>query len=216
MKPTIAVAVLLAGLCSGLEASWAQKPANPPAAAVAPAGDRKFDFTPTVSEQVSDGVPYRTVLFRDGSRRMQVNPPGKWTVSGSPGEMFFLNPDLSGARITLRASSLPVPEKMDEPWIESIKPLVIASLPKSANNQVIANVAPNAINISSSISVEFKATYDQTGKRFVSDWVFLRLTDGRLLEVVTSSRDEDFPAVRSAMIEVLRGWGTAPYVPGSP
>lgn len=212
MKPKIAISVLLATFGVGLGTNLAQKPASTPAVQ---ATDRKFNFTPTVTEQVSDGVPYSTVLFSDGNRRMQLNPPGKWTVSGSPGEMFFLNPDLSGARITLRASTLPVPEKMDEPWIESIKPLVIASLPKSANNQVIANVAPNTINIAGWTSVEFKATYDQAGKRFASDWLFLRLADSRLLEVVCTSRDEDFPAVHSAMMDALRGWGTAPFSAGS-
>ena len=214
MKAKIAIVISLLFWEAGIHPSWAQKPSASPTPPGGLAGDRKFDFTPTVAEQTSDGIPVRMVLFRDGKLPMQLNPPGKWIVSGSAAEMFFQNPLFSGARITLRASSLPVADKLDDRWVELVKPLILVGLPKGSNNQKIANVTPDGFNIAGWTSMEIKATYDQEGKRFAAGWLFLRLRDGRLLEIICTSRDEDFASVRLAMMEALRGWGTGPLAAG--
>ncbi len=59
-------------------------------------------------------------------------------------------------------------------------------LPQDSKNGRIANITPNALNIAGWTSIEMKLNYDQVGKSMVNDWMFLKLADGRLLEVIST------------------------------
>ena len=194
--------------------SQAQRPTLPPTRPAAAPSTGQFNFTPKLGEVVSDGFGVTVVLFQDGDRRMQVNQPEGWNPAGKPAEMYFENPKFPAARITLRLSSIAAPPKFDNPWIEAAKPLVVASVPRDSKNAAVTSVTPAVLDIAGWTSLEIKVAYDQAGRRFVNSWFFLRLGDGRLIETVASAREDQFPAVRTAAIQMLAGWSLV--VPAAP
>lgn len=212
LRLSTATALLLLGPSLAL-AQQQQRPGPTPAARPTPAADAKFDFTPKVGELVSDGYPAIVVFFQDGAYPMQLNKPEGWKVAGSAAQMTFENPAFPGAYITLRSSSLPPPPKFDESWIEQTKPLILASAPKDANKPKILSATPDGFNIAGWKSMEFKQEYESTGRRLNQDWLFLLLNDGRFLEVITSAREENFPAVRSATLQIMAGFSRVPPKP---
>jgi hypothetical protein len=188
----------------------AQRPAPAPPRAVAIPAGGVFNFTPTTRELIFDGFPVQTTLFRDGERYMKINVPAGWKVAGSSSEMHFENPSLPGARITMRLSSLSAPEKFDDAWVDSVKPLLVSSIPKDSKNGRIVNVVPNVLNVAGWKSIELKIAYDQFSQSMVNDWMFLKLADGRFLEVIGSGKDANFAAIKSATTYILAGWGMVP------
>lgn len=206
----------LTALACGASAS-AQQPAA--AARATPARTLgPFNFTPAVLEENFDGVIAKVAVFKDGFVAMRVNQPIGWVAAGSSTQLYFTNAKIANSRITLRASTLEPPAKFDEAWLETIKPLILGSLPKDGTGQRIDNVTPNILNIRSWTSVEFKASYERTGRRVTTGWLFLRLEDGRLLEVVSTGPEESFGEIHAAVEDILRGWdlqnpGKAPNRP---
>ena len=162
-----------------------------------------LNFTPTVKEYNFDGFLAKVIIFKDGAQPMHVIQPAGWTTAGSVSEFFLTNPQLGDSRITLRISSLTAPTKFDEPWIENTKPLILAGLPQGAR---IVNITPDALNRNSWTTIEFKSAYERAGKRADTGWMFVRLSDGRFLELIYSAPDEKFTQVRTAAHEMLAGW----------
>lgn len=196
-------------------------PAQQPAAAAQPTPARTlgpFNFSPTVLDENFDGVIAKVAVFKDGFVAMRVNQPIGWVAAGSSTQLYFTNAKIPNSRITLRASTLEPPAKFDEAWIETIKPLILGGLPKDGTGQRIDNVTPNILNIRSWTSVEFKASYERSGQRVSTGWLFLRLEDGRLLEIVSTGPEESYGAIHGAVEYMLRGWdlqnpGKAPNRP---
>lgn len=215
----VLIASGLIGVTNLVSIAAAQRPAAPTVKPTPAPSTAQFNFTPKLGEVTSDGFPVTVVLFQDGDRRMQVNQPAGWKPAGSAAEMYFENPNFPGARITLRLSSIAAPPKFDSPWIEAAKPLIIASAPRGSKNVTVTNVAPGVFDIASWNSLEIKLAYAQVGpaqdeRRFVNSWLFLRLRDGRMIETVVTAREDQFPSVRAAAIQVLTGWSlVVPPVP---
>jgi len=188
-------------------AAYAQAPSR---AVAPPAGKPKevgpFNFTPSVVEMDFDGFLAKVIVFKDGQLRRHVNLPNGWVAAGSPNELYLTNPKYPDARITLRVSTLEAPMKFDGPWIEATSPLILGGLPKDSQLQKIANVSPNVWARQGAQSIEFKTTFDRIGRRFATAWLFIRLADGRFLEVVYSSPDDKFVDVRAAAIDMMNGW----------
>ncbi len=159
---------------------------------------------------MQDGFPTPTVMFRDGDQYVRINLPTGWKVAGSSSELHFDNATLPGALVTIRLSSLTSPDQLDAAWIETVKPLLLGSVPKDSKNGRIANITPDALNIAGWKSIEFKMVYDQFGKSMVNDWLFLKLSDGRFLEVICTGRDQNFTVIRDARHYILAGWGSIP------
>lgn len=165
-----------------------------------------FNFSPTVVEENFDGVVAKVAVFKDGSVAMRVNQPAGWVAAGSAAQMYFTNPTIANSRITLRVSTLEAPASFDGAWVEVVKPLILAGLPKDGNHQRIDNVTPNLLNIRGWTSIEFKASYDLARARVTTGWLFLRLEDRRLLEVIFAGPEESFLAIHGAVEYMLRGW----------
>jgi len=153
-----------------------------------------------------DGFLAKVIVFKDGQLRRHVTLPGGWVAAGSPNELYLTNPKYPDARITLRLSTLEAPAKFDGPWIEATSPLILGGLPKDSQLQKIANVSPNVWARQGAQSIEFKTTFDRIGRRFSTAWLFIRLADGRFLEVVYSSPEDKFIEVRKAAIDMMDGW----------
>ncbi len=181
-----------------------------PAPTKRPAVLGEMDFTPRKFQITSGGakVPVNYVL--NGTVPVRLGAPGDWQTDGSKAELFFTSQRYPTSRITIRASSVPIPEKIDDAWVAATKSLLPRLAPGGSKNVQVVSVVQQSVNLPHGESCQFKMSYDFAGQRYSTGVTFMKGLSIRLLEMICSSREADFVAVQGVGNSIMSGWTQGP------
>ncbi len=171
--------------------------------ALAPLAAKALDLTPEPTFRDLEGVKIPILRFSDDGKKISLQPPARWRVSGGGASLSLLPPETQDAGLLLRILALTprapeVTEDLDK-WCR-------AQLPKDASEPKLESEVENGFTLGPLGSREFTYSYAAQGRRFTTSVAVVDWNERQRLAVIVTARAADFAATHDAAIRSMFTW----------
>jgi hypothetical protein len=164
---------------------------------------RALDLTPENAFRELEGIKIPIVNFHDGAKKISIQPPVKWSVTGGGTSVSLYPSTVTDAVMQLRVRG----RKPVEPGAtEDLEQWCRNQLPGDAANPILNGETTNVFTLGTLSSREFTYTYGAQGRRFVTSVAVVDWSERERFAVVVVARAADFPAVHEAAIRTMFSW----------
>lgn len=171
--------------------------------ALAPLVAKALDLTPEPTFRDLEGVKIPILLFSDGGKKITLQPPAKWRVSGGGASLSLLPPDAQDAVMLLRI----LPRKPPAPEVtEDLDKWCRAQLPKDAAEPKLESEIENGFTLGPLGSREFTYSYAALGRRFTTSVAVVDWNERERLAVIVTARAADFAATHETAMRSIFTW----------
>ncbi len=164
-----------------------------------------LDLTPEPTFRDLEGVKIPILLFSDAGKKISLQPPPKWRISGGGTTLSLYPHDTQDAVMQLRLSAFKPPmagetEDLDK-WCRAL-------LPKDASEPKLEGEAENIFTLGKRGSRQFNYSYGAQGRRFTTSIAVVDWNESERLAVLVTARAADFAAIEEAARRSLFTWTT--------
>jgi len=164
----------------------------------------EIDLTPIKSEYIANGTKIQQLLFKDGKRRIEYEPPAGWNIDGGATQVT-LRPKENFAQAAITLTPLTKPQPLDDTATKALSDKVLAELPVGSQFAKVEEQTVNPVLLGGHESVELTVSYQLTGEKFVRSVLVSNLPDAEL-QFRLSAKKSDFPALHREFKASLLTW----------
>jgi hypothetical protein len=164
-----------------------------------------LDLTPIKTQVRADGLVLSAVCFKDGEKRVFIQPPHGWTIEGRPRIATLTHDVLSSVSVTFVLSKSLLPPDGDARRREA-RDIVLRLLPQASQNVTVDSETPDPVRLNGWHSYGVRVSYDFDGQRLTKSVSFIRLNNNEELRVNVTGAGDKFAMAAGAAATCLATW----------
>lgn len=162
-----------------------------------------LDLTPQSSFRELEGIKIPVLHFSDSGEKYSLQPPAKWTASGTATSLTLKPAETPGAVLELRVRPF---KPLTEGLTEDVEKWARAQLPQDADKPALEGQAVNIFTLGPLSSRQFTYTYAAQGRRFTTSVSIVDWSPKERLAVLVTARSADFTATHEAAMRCMFTW----------
>lgn len=163
------------------------------------------DLTPTVSDHVEEGIPYKILTFKQPNGSITFIPPARWAFRGSSDRLVLTPPEKSFAEGVIQAVSPAAAQAFDEPRVRALEQQVLGGLPPGSQLLEVLSRDQNPVQLNGNQSFGLLVAYDALGRKFHRNVIFVNTPETQYVFRFTAEKAE-FDALNAVFRRAVISW----------
>jgi hypothetical protein len=157
-----------------------------------------LDLTATPEEYNGEGVIYRRLVVKNGTRPVEIYLPSGWTHRGDgPASLHLIPKGATFAEAVIRTEPLPASAVIDDATTASLQQQALSTVPSDSQATSLVQTNVGLIGPGGREAVEVVVSYKRLGYTFMRSQVFANMADYRLV-LQCVAMDAEFERINDA------------------